>query len=206
MAKANIKFPDLYPLVTKIIEPDAMSDGLMGGVPLGVTVHYLGERRVENAVQSLRKEKLGYHAIIDRDGAFIQTAYFKHKVSHAGKASWNGVSPNRRHISVALASWGEVKKSDDFKYTSWAGTRIPLFEVSLRKGNIDNDWHFWDVATPAQENTLFDFLKWATAQGISPKNICGHDEAALPFGRKNDPGGVLSMTMAQLRAVLASGV
>ena len=204
MTKSLAIFPDVYPGVVKIVEPESMSSGLMGNVPLGVTIHHLGERNVDNAMETLRRDKFGYHAIIDRDGSFIQTSYFKNKVNHAGKASWNGSSPNRRHLAVAIASWGQVTKSSDFKYTSWAGTRIPLFEVSLRKGNIDNEWHFWDVATPAQEHCLFEFLKWCVAHGIPTKNICGHDECALPFGRKNDPGGVLSMTMPQLRAMLAT--
>jgi N-acetyl-anhydromuramyl-L-alanine amidase AmpD len=174
---------------------------------VGITIHHLGEHNHENAMASLKKQKLGYHGIIARDGQFIQTAYFSDKVNHAGKALWNGTSPNRRHISVAIASWGEVKKDPAaFKYTTWAGSRIPLFEVNLRKGNIDNDWHFWDMATPEQEATLFRFLRWAVDAGIDPKNICGHDECAIPFGRKNDPGGVISMTMPQLRAVIASGL
>lgn len=196
-------FPQVYPGASQIVEPAAFSAGPMAGLPLGVTVHHLGTRNWEAALETLKKNKLGYHLLIARDGQVIQAAYLRDRVNHAGKALWNGASPNRRHLAVALASWGEVTRAaGEFKYTTWAGTRIPLFEVSMRKGNLDHEWRFWDMATPEQEAALAQILRWAIAEGIDPQNICGHDECALPFGRKNDPGGVLSMTMAQLRAVL----
>ena len=205
MADDQATFPNVYPGVVKIIEPVSLSAGLMDGPPVGITIHDLASRNVESALKHLKDDGVGYHEIIDRDGSFIQTTYFNHKVNHAGKATWNKVSPNRRHIAIALASWGEVTKHPtEMKYSSWAGTRVPLFEVAMRKGNLDNGWYFWDIATAEQETTLAEFLWWAIKQGINPKNICGHDEAATPLGRKNDPGGVLSMTMGDLRNVFIS--
>jgi len=201
---ASVKFPDVYSGASRVIE--SLKAGKMDGLPLGITVHHLADRNIDASVASLRAEKLGYHAIIDRDGEFIQCCNFTDRVNHAGKATWCGVSPNRRHIAVAFSSWGEVNKNDNddgFGYKSWSGAKVNLFEVAQRKGNLDNIWRNWDAATIEQEHTLIKFLRWCIAFGVDPKNICGHDECAIPFGRKNDPGGVLSISMLQLRAVLS---
>jgi N-acetyl-anhydromuramyl-L-alanine amidase AmpD len=195
-------FPDVYTGAVQIIAPTKMSAGLMGGPPVGVTVHDLASRNAEASIKYLHNSGLGYHAIIDRNGDFIQTSYFSHKVNHAGRSTWKGHSPNRTHISVALASWGELKEDASGGFMSWANKAVEASGVKLRSGNLSSVPRHWDAATDEQEATLIAFLKWSMANGIDPKNICGHDEAAIPFGRKNDPGGVLSMTMPQLRKFL----
>jgi len=180
-----------------------MSAGAMGGAPVGVTIHDLASRDVEASIKYLYGSGLGYHAIISRGGEFIQTCYFSHKVNHAGASTWRGNSPNRTHISIALASWGEVTESSG-GFMSWAKKDVPAADVKERAGNLDRIDRHWDAATEEQEAALMAFLYWAIENGIAPKNICGHDEAAIPFGRKNDPGGVLSMTMPELRSRLQS--
>jgi len=192
--------PDLYPGMKKLVDPLAMSTGRMKAS--GVTVHYLAEVNVEAAIASLRKEGLGYHVIIDRDGKLYQTCYFSHKVAHAGVAKWNGKSPNSHHVAVAVASWGAVGLKDK-KFFSWAGHQIPAGEVARRPGNLGNQLYHWHAATQTQEATLMMFLRWCVSKGISPKDVCGHDECAIPAGRKADPGGVLTWTMKELRDVLS---
>lgn len=179
--------------------------GKMEGTPLGVTIHYLAERNVANAIVGLRSNKLGYHLIIDRDGHVVQCGDFSERMNHAGRATWRGVSPNRRHLAVAVVSWGEVAKIQDaFGYKAWTGAKVNVFDVVTRRGNVDNVWRYWDAATAAQEDSLFHFLAWAVKSGgIDPRSVCGHDEAAIPFGRKNDPGGVLSLSMQQIRDILS---
>jgi N-acetyl-anhydromuramyl-L-alanine amidase AmpD len=191
--------PDLYPGMKQLVDPLSMSTGKMEAV--GVTVHYLAEVTVASALKSLRAEGLGYHVIIDRDGKIFQTCYFSHSVAHAGVAKWNGKSPNRCHVAVAVASWGAVGLKNG-KFYSWAGHEIPASEVARRRGNRGKDLYHWHAATAGQEASLMMFLRWAVSKGIKPEDICGHDECAIPEGRKADPGGVISMTMGELREVL----
>jgi len=195
--------PKVYKNAVRIVEPLRMSAGAMEGGPVGITIHDLASRDVEASIKYLYGSGLGYHAIIGRGGEFVQTCYFSHKVNHAGASTWNGNSPNRTHVSVALACWGEVAEAAG-GFISWAKKEVPASEVKERTGNLDSIARHWDAATAEQEATLMAFLKWAVKNGISPKNICGHDEAAIPFGRKNDPGGVLSVTMPELRTRLQS--
>jgi len=127
---------------------------------------------------------------------------FNKKCWHAGKAVWAGQSPNQSHVAVALASWGHLDQVKPGVFHSWAKVLVPKAEVEQRPDNIKGVVIPWDIATNAQISSLFDVLRWFISLGISPSNICGHDECALPPGRKLDPGGVLPMSMDQLRKSL----
>lgn len=196
-----MKLPDLYLGTQKLLNPMQFAVGPLDA--LGVTVHYTADGTVTQTVDALKKAGLGYHVIIDRDGMVYQTTYLSQRVHHAGEASWLGKSPNRHHVAVAVSSWGVVGLKDK-KYTTWAGREIPATEVARRKGNLGPGDYNWHAATGAQERALLMFLRWCVMKGISPDAVCGHDECATPKGRKADPGGVLSLTMAEVRNVLKS--
>lgn len=188
--------PDAYPMADKLVNPMAFAQRAMK--PQGVTVHYTGDGSAKAAIAALNARDLGYHLIIDRDGKVYQTCYLTQSVNHAGKAVWNKLSPNRHHVAVAIVSWGlAVKKGDEF--TAWTGLPLPTIEVKRRKGNVNDGDFFWHTATALQEAKLNQFLRFCVSRGIRPENICGHDEASLPKGRKVDPGGVLTKRMAEIR-------
>lgn len=192
--------PDLYPMVTKIIEPKALGAGPFK--PIGVTVHHSGDRDPSRVLTWLKAQGLGYHILIDRDGGVTQTTYFNLRVNHAGEASWLGQSPNQKHVAICLLSWGEVKPNGQ----TWAAKRtIPAADVAARPSYLGKLVH-WDAATAKQESSLMTVLAWLVACGIDPAHICGHDECALPLGRKTDPGGVLSSTMKSIRADLIANL
>jgi N-acetyl-anhydromuramyl-L-alanine amidase AmpD len=162
-------------------------------LPTGITVHYTADGDLERVKREMDKSKVGYHFIIDREGKIHQTAALTKSVNHAGKAMWNGQSPNRTHLSLAILSWGLL--NDDKK--AWNGQLVP--EGVKRKGQ------YWDPATPQQERSLMNLLRALMADfEIRAGNICGHAECALPAGRKIDPGCTLPWTMAELRKALSS--
>lgn len=193
--------PDLYPRTQKLVNPMEFATGKM--VPSGITIHYTADGDAKKSIAALKGAGLGYHIIIDRDGTVYQTCYLSQSVDHAGKALWNGRSPNRHHIAVAVVSWGAVNFKDG-KYTAWTGMPLPKAEVQRREGNLGPGEYHWHVCTRAQEDALFAFLRWAVSKGIKPEDVCGHDEAAIPKGRKADPGGVISKSMKEIRDVLAT--
>lgn len=197
-------FPKIYPFVSLIIHPTLFARSKFGpSGPQGVTVHYTADPTVEGALKSFGASGFCYHLIIDRDGRVTQSCYFDSGTWHAGNAKWNGQSPNRAHLAIALVSWGRLD-ADGAGWRSWAGTSVPVEEVAFRPNNLDGQQEAWHMATPAQEKILEDVLRWCIANGIKAENICGHDEAALPAGRKEDPGGVLVWRMADLRERLSS--
>ena len=122
---------------------------------------------------------------------------------HAGKAIWKGYSPNQRFLGVALLSWGEVKKDTDGRFKTWNDEILSKNEVYWRvSNNGTNALYYWDGATPEQMASLTKIALWAAECGLPIDNICGHDECALPPGRKSDPGGVLPMPMMEFRKSL----
>lgn len=203
MAVKN-KIPKIYPNVELILAPHEMGVGkFTEGYPVGVTVHYLGSHDVEAARPHLLKSGLGYHLAITRAGKVIQLTYMDQRVNHAGKATWEKSSPNRHHIAVVLASWGLLKEKDG-DFVNWTNRTIPGEDVVKRKSNTSGELCYWDQATSEQIAALVKMMRWFMAQGIDPKNICGHDECALPSGRKQDPGGVLPWSMAEFRQLIGN--
>lgn len=173
-------------------EIDRLGTKLWPGLPTGITVHYTADGDLARVKREMDKQNVGYHFIIDRNGSLHQTANLAKAVNHAGKAMWNGQSPNRTHIAVSFVSWGLL--NDDS--LAWNGTKI----VGLNRRG-----HLWDPATEAQEKRLYSLLRDLMRDfEISALNICGHDECALPHGRKVDPGGSLSKSMVEIRKDLSS--
>lgn len=188
----------IYPFAKRIETPDESNNGYFLAPPTGVTVHYTADRDVDRVIRSLKQQNLNYHLLIDRDGKVIQSCYLDKACSHAGQAFWNGKSPNKTHVSISLVTWGHLTaRNSDQVCFAWTGQQIESTDVA---------WRFaepWDKATREQEAKLFELLCWfVDFFNISPEDICGHHECALPKGRKPDPGGVLSMTMQEYREAL----
>lgn len=175
--------------------------GLEPFTPVGITVHYLGSVNVTETAKHLDINNLAYHIIIDKGGYAWQMADFKKRVNHAGVATWQGYSPNKSHLAIAVASWGELK-FESKKLKTWAGQTFKAEDAAYRAGNLGLAKTWWDAATESQVEKLLEILRHFVLGGIHPMNICGHDECALPSGRKQDPGGVLPFTMVELRKLL----
>lgn len=184
--------PEFYPLAEKRLDTDM--NLVVPFKATGITIHYTASGSVESAHNALKDRGLNYHFIIDRNGDVVQSAKLTHSVYHAGKAMWNGASPNRKHVAIALVSWGFVSSGRE----TWAGTFVPYNSVRERDGKT------WHKATAVQEAKLILLCRWLVQQGINPENVCGHDECCIPAGRKSDPGGVLSMPVSKLRQLLHS--
>jgi N-acetyl-anhydromuramyl-L-alanine amidase AmpD len=190
------EFPGKYPGAT--LTGDSL--GLASGVftraqPLGVTVHYTADPDANRVRRELQNMGLGYHLLIAEDGRVVQLTDMQRTVNHAGKAMWNGYSPNRTHLAVAFLSWGALETRKTGLYT-WRGDAVSAYDAVLRHGK------WWMPATAKQEAALLVVLRWMVSKGISPDHVCGHDECALPPGRKQDPGGSLSLPMADIRSML----
>lgn len=203
MSSATKEFPKRYDKA-QLVMPDRNSrDPFPQNTPVGIVVHHTADRDLGRVRTSLDQNGLGYHLIIARDGSVTQHGWLDRQMWHAGKALWNGHSPNHRFLGVSLLSWGEVKLDDvDGRWKSWSGATIPETEVVHRQANVGQGFFYWDAATPEQFKSLTDVCLWLCNQGIWPKLVCGHDECALPRGRKSDPGGVLPVSMMDFRDML----
>src|ERR1051326_1245907 len=106
------QIPEKYPKADLRHFGKVHTDGVFHGGPLGVTVHYTAGRGIDGTVQSLVESDLGYHLLIGRDGTVFQLASTRFKLWHAGKAAWNGLSPNASHVAICFESWGELQRKD----------------------------------------------------------------------------------------------
>lgn len=187
-----MSFQKFYPFsnLTKIIKNQTKE--WIDGSPKGITIHYSADTDYSRVYSWLKKEGLNYHLLIDEVGMIIQTGTLDKMVNHAGKANWNKLSPNKYHVSICLMSWGKLTLKDD-KYYSWNDQEIPFEDMAIRNN------FYWHKATIEQEKMLIAVLDWFVDNGINTENICGHDECALPLGRKTDPGGVLSFSIESIR-------
>lgn len=180
-------FEPLFP-VAEIIKPQLPTWGKFPDMPTGVTLHYTADDSLARSISALRHAGLGYHLLVDKYGIIHQGAPFTDRVYHAGKAMWLGNRPNATHLAVSLVSWGKLTGGK-----SWRGDEVPEHEIVERQGG---QWH---AASRAQEESIEIILEWMVDQGIDPRHICGHDECAIPPGRKIDPGGVLSVSTHEIR-------
>ena len=201
----SLPFPTVIPFARSVLSGHIPRGLFSRDRPMGIVLHYLADRNVQRAYRSLKQSGLGYHLVIDRDGAIDQLCPLNMKIYHAGEAEWRGYNCNGSFIGIALASWGLLSVDSAGTLRAWTGAAVedrnfPEDDVVYRFGNLEYPKpQFWDAVTADQENALRGLLKFLVSNGINPKNLCGHDEAAIPLGRKTDPGGVLRSTMKELR-------
>lgn len=192
----------LYPKAEFLDLTHALGKGALRAT--GATIHYAADRNFDRVIRTLKETGFGYHVIIDRTGKATQLVPFNHKTWHAGRAEWRGVSPNSFHVSICLLSWGQLTEVNG-KFLSWAKYEVDAIQVAKRFGFDHNHGvKPWDAFTSAQESRLIHVLSWLVSQGVHTSSICGHDECCIPQGRKIDPGGSLSMSMADLRKALST--
>jgi N-acetyl-anhydromuramyl-L-alanine amidase AmpD len=196
------QFPKQYPEAQLVLPNHSVREQFPDGRPIGAVIHHTADRDLARVRSTLDSRGLGYHLIIARDGSVTQHGWLTHQMWHAGKALWQGYSPNHRFVGVSLLSWGEVKLDTDGKYKSWSGSIIPAEDIQHRAGNLNSGFYYWDSATPEQFLSLVKVCVWLSKNGVYPKLVCGHDECALPKGRKSDPGGVLPVTMEVFREMI----
>ncbi len=196
------------PPICPLVKPENLSNlfgqgGWSWDNPVGVTIHYSADRKIDRAITWLKSQNFGYHIFIDRDGTLHQTCHFNQRVNHAGNSRWKGLKNNFHHIAVCIASWGLLECRDE-KFYTWSKKTLHLESVVMRedyKGNIKA----WDKATVEQEASLHVLLTWLVANGIESESICGHDESCIPEGHKSDPGGILSLSVKEIRDYFSKG-
>jgi N-acetyl-anhydromuramyl-L-alanine amidase AmpD len=184
-----------------------------GNYPVGAVIHYTAgqfAKGKQSALDTLNGAKLhGYSFIvIAYDGTVLQDTPLNKWGEHAGESNWNGLGSyvSSKLVGIEICNAGLLENRGN-KYYTWFNTEIQKDQVREIKSNNDNQvagyFHKYSLA---QEASLIELLVWLKNNNPSIFNvdyILGHDEVAGPKGigrsRKQDPGGALSMTMAELR-------
>jgi len=191
------------PFAKSDFKPARSRGSYADGYPRGAVVHYTAGRRksLEDSIAYQLSE--GYlYFIIDADGNISQNFPLDSHGYHAGKSSYPGLSGSVSDelVGIEIQSAGLLKKKSG-KYKSWFNTTIPDSEVrSINTKNENQVPGHYEKYTEAQEEALTELILWLYKNNpdiFSLNYVLGHDE--ISPGRKQDPGGCLSMTMPQFR-------
>lgn len=211
MERRSVREPGqnlLWCPLAEIVKPEMSTKGYYPeGHPSGAVVHFTAGRTAESSLSYGREQ--GYcFFVIAKDGRILQSFPLDRWGYHAGKSSWGkitGVSPHFVGIEIDCAGKLEFNKKEQC-WQSWFGRKVaePLRRTVAAKDNIEAGTY--EKYTPQQEEALIQLLLWLKTNNpevFSFANVVGHDEVAVPKGRKNDPGGSLSVTMPALREMLS---
>lgn len=136
-------------------------------------------------------------------GVVYQAAPLNRWGHHAGKSSWPslGSSLSQYLVGIEVASAGRLDSANK----SWFGKTYSQDRVRDVKAEANRVAGKYVKYTDEQEESLMGLLTWLAMNNpdvFSFDLVLGHDEVSP--GRKNDPGGALSMTMPELRKKLHS--
>lgn len=170
------------------------------GKAKGLVVHYTVSARSASSaigvVKYLASKGLGC-PVMDEDGVIYIPEGFNLLTDiayHAGASAWKGKTAISAYcIGMEICNWGSAGKSKKVTDLRTVKKKDNMFAGTYQK------------YTAAQEAALENFILWLSRQStdFDIAWVVGHDEIATPLGRKNDPGGSLSMSMPEFRSKMS---
>lgn len=176
------------------------------GYPEGAVVHFTAGRcDTEQEAKDSLSWGIGegyMFFVIGPTGVVYQNFPLSHWGHHAGSSSHPdlGSSVSKYLVGIEVACAGRV----DDNGKAWFNKYYPSERLRTVKASGNRQAGTYVKYTEAQEKALRDLLVWLHKNNPSVFKIdliLGHDEVSP--GRKNDPGGSLSVTMPELRNEIA---
>jgi N-acetyl-anhydromuramyl-L-alanine amidase AmpD len=185
------------------------------GFPEGAIVHFTAgrfEKGLQSAIDTIEygaSQGFAYWAIAI-DGTVVRGHDVKKWGYHAGVSERSplGKSVSKRLIGIEICCAGKVTKNPDGSFSTWYGTKLTgaaKARYIATKRYPEEETGYYHCYTTEQEAALVNLLmQFREDSGgvFSLDNVFGHDEVAMPRGRKNDPGGSLSVGMPEFRKLL----
>lgn len=167
--------------------------------PAGVIVHYTATYNLKSTINYFKKNVVDVHFVIGHEGEVVQMVDCNRTAAHAGKSKWkefNGL--NNYFIGIEVVSLGWLEKRNKTFYDGYGRVyKGPVVE------NKTLGYEYWEPFTDKQVDSVIKLCKWLKSEYDIPiENIVGHQECSP--GRKNDPGGSLTMNLDELRSKINS--
>jgi N-acetylmuramoyl-L-alanine amidase len=148
-----------------------------------IIYHYTAGGSQEGTVKQFqdRASKVSAHYVLGRDGKIVQMVPLDLAAWHAGVSKLDGADAvNNFSIGIEICNFGKLTKKDDRFYD---------YRGELYKGPtpIHAGGAYWEPFTDAQYKALAKLTNELLAK-YPIKHITGHQDVALPKGRKIDPG------------------
>jgi N-acetylmuramoyl-L-alanine amidase len=167
----------------------------------GCVIHYTAGGSALGTVRWLADpmSRASAHFVVSRDGSVTQLVCTEVKAWHAGisEMEYQGEmtsDASRFTIGIELANHGYLHRDGD-RFLYEIGRELKTYrreqpiEMALRyyDGRLLAGW--WEPYPDAQIDALQTLLLQLSAQyGEAAGNVIGHEEIAMPLGRKRDPG------------------
>lgn len=164
-----------------------------------LVIHYTGGESAKGAIEWLRSPaaKASAHLVIDQQGQVTQLVDLDTVAWHVGTSAWQGEQAlNLCSIGIELVNPGPLASARKGSYGSTKRMygKDELILASPLHGGAARAW------------AKYPDIQVATALAVSRalhavygfSDVVGHDQVAMPRGRKMDPGPAFDM--AQFRA------
>jgi len=167
--------------------------------PKYLVIHYSASGTLAGTVRHLTKKGSGVsaHLVIGRDGKVVQLASFDQRAWHCGKSEWMGETDlNDMSIGIELVNWGKLEH-DELGFRSWLLEGIVDEQAAQGRSRTTGENAWWHTFTPEQLKSCFQVAE-VLVRAYQLTDILGHEDIAMPRGRKLDPGPLFPLD--ELRA------
>lgn len=184
--------------------------------PEGAIIHFTAgwDTEESKAINEVKRGKENGYCffVIGPTGKVYQSFPLSDWGYHAGKSHWPslGSDVSKRLVGIEICNPGKLRPQPDGTFKSWFGQVIKEGEIRHIKGlnsKFYQEEGFYKKYTDAQEKALVDLLVWLYINNplvFHIENILGHCDVSP--GRKNDPGGALSMPIESFQGFIKEKV
>jgi N-acetylmuramoyl-L-alanine amidase len=165
--------------------------------PKFLVMHFTASHIADHAVDWFMNpsSKVSAHIVLDRDGSITQMVPFNVVGWHVGASYWKGHSGLNSHsIGIEVVNYGfgggmrdglvQPRRKGDFDPAKWGKPEDWVHaEHPLEPGRP----LYWQRFTEEQLAVL-DWLTPMLVDHYRLREVVGHEEVAIPQGRKTDPG------------------
>jgi N-acetyl-anhydromuramyl-L-alanine amidase AmpD len=214
-----------YPNAKKNVGGELKTQGkYRKNYPEGAIIHFTdGRDDPINGIEHAKTEGYCYF-LVATNGDVYQNFPLSRWGSHAGKSTWPGLGSfvSQYLVGIEVITSGKLRQLPNGKFRPWYNEEDYLKQLNPprtpkpaddldpsqvrhvdKKANRKEGWY--EKFTDLQESSLKALLQWLKSNNpdvFSYDLVLGHDEVAP--ARRDDPGGALSMTMPEFRALLKS--
>lgn len=167
----------------------------------GVVIHYTAGGDFQSTARwfAMESARVSAHYIVARNGDVIRCVNHDRAAWHAGRSRiftgrfWSK-AVNQRTIGIELSNYGLLHKDKSGFFWRRTGRGLapyggqtPVY-ASLNIKGAKVVTGYWEPFSELQYDSINEIFKALQADDIPTDRVWGHDEIALPVGRKIDPG------------------
>jgi len=172
-------------------EPSPYHSSRQGHPIRALIYHFTAGPRLDGTVRYFKRNdrKVSSHYVIGKDGTIVQMVPLSRSAHHAGKGRLEGCggSVNRCSIGIEIVNWGQLQRRNGVFYNHL--NRRYVGPTPVQGPDPLGRMRWWQPFTEAQYQALVRLSRYLVSRYPTIQTITGHEDVAIPLGRKNDPGG-----------------